>query len=295
MTAMRVGFVIHGDRADAVAAALRAATALADAGIAVDVVDHPKLADLDDVHAESLNAAATVVDEVSFPAECDLVVSFGGDGTFLRAAHLCRDAEVPLMGVNLGRLGFLAEVEVEHLNDAVATIIARGWEIERRMTLDVEIQDVERVVIHRDWSLNEVSVEKSARQRLVRLDVHIGEEWFANFPADALVVATSTGSTAYALSAGGPIVSPRVQATLVVPVAPHSLFDRTVVTAPDEAIMIDLHDDEPSAVVSCDGREPAVLEPGHRVVVTGSPHDVLVARVQPTAFYELVRRKFNLR
>ena len=148
---------------------------------------------------------------------------------------------------------------------------------------------------HQDWALNEISVEKTARQRLLLMEVTVGGAFFASVPADALVLATSTGSTAYSLSAGGPIVSPALDALLVTPVAPHSLFDRTLVTAPAECVDVRVLEGQDPAVVSCDGRRPVTVEPGSTVTVTGGGTPVVLARMASVDFYTLVRRKFGLR
>lgn len=291
---MRVGLVVNLDRGGVIDAAVESARGLSHRGAEVAVMgDSAENAAVD--LAEVFDGLAVVVTDPEFPAGCDLVLSLGGDGTFLRAAHLCRDANVPLMGVNLGHLGFLAEVERDGLDQALDVIVAGAWIVERRMTLDVRIEDESGAPIHHDWALNEVSIEKKIRQRLIRMQVKVGEETFAQVAADALVVATPTGSTAYALSAGGPIVSPRVAACLIVPVAPHSLFDRTLLAAADEAVRIQLQPEHQEGLVSCDGRDPVLLTTGQTLVATGADRDLQVARVRPAAFYELVRRKFGLR
>lgn len=282
---MRIGLVVHSGREESLTAASEGARLLQDLG--VDVVVARQGDEPDGVPAE-------VVEPEDFAADLDLAISFGGDGTFLRAAHLCRDQGVPVLGVNLGRLGFLAEIEVDELAGAMRSISDGGYVIEQRSTLQVVAEDEHREQIDEGWALNEVSVEKSARQRLMLLDVHVGESLFAKVPSDGLVVATSTGSTAYALSAGGPIVSPELDAVLVVPVAPHSLFDRTLVVAPSETIRIHVLPDQAPAVVSCDGREPLVVPPGGRVSVQGGQRPVRLARVTLLDFYALIRRKFNL-
>lgn len=282
---MRIGLVVHSGREDSVAAASEGARLLRDLG--VDVVVARQGDEPDGVPVE-------VVDTEDFAAGLDLAISFGGDGTFLRAAHLCRDAGVPVLGVNLGRLGFLAEIEVDELPGAMRSISDGGFVVEERSTLRVVVEDEHGEPIDEGWALNEVSIEKSARQRLLLLDVHVGESLFAKVPSDGLVVATSTGSTAYALSAGGPIVSPELDAVLVVPVAPHSLFDRTLVVAPSETIRVHVLAEQEPAVVSCDGREPVYVPPGGRVSVQGGQTPVRLARVTLLDFYALIRRKFNL-
>lgn len=283
---MKVGIVVHSGRAESREVATTGARLLTDAGVDVVVADEgddPGMLD------------APVVSRGEFALGLDLAISFGGDGTFLRASHLCRDAGVPVLGVNLGRLGFLAEVERDDLHAAMVAVSEGAYETEDRNTLEVEAHGPQGESLARGWSLNEVSIEKSARQRLLQMDVHVGERLYAKVPADALVVATTTGSTAYALSAGGPILSPAVEATLVVPVAPHTLFDRTLVCGLQEPIRVDLPEDQPAAVVSCDGREPTLVPAGGYVRAVGGATPVRLARVQPHDFYSLVRRKFGLR
>lgn len=282
---MKVGIVVHSGRDESRETAAVATRLLLEAGVDVVAADEG-----DDPDVVSVPRVA----RESFAEGLDLAISFGGDGTFLRAAHLCRDAGVPVLGVNLGRLGFLAEVETDDLHRAMATVSEGAFLTEPRSTLEVIAHGPDGEELATGWALNEVSVEKSARQRLLLMDVHVGDRLFAKFPADALVVATTTGSTAYALSAGGPILSPHVEATLVVPVAPHTLFDRTLVCGPDEVVRVDLPDDQPPAVVSCDGREPVMVPAGGHVEVQGSARPVLLARVAPMDFYSLVRRKFGL-
>lgn len=289
---MRVGLVVHAGRDASVAAAGRAAKVLDELGADVVVADGAAPDEDPPVDPGGIATPATAED---FADGLDLAISFGGDGTFLRAAHLCRDAGVPVLGVNLGRLGFLAEVEDDELSAALRDVTAENFSIETRPTLDVRVHAPDGAVIATGWALNEVALEKTARQRLLLMDVHVADTLFAKVPADALIVATSTGSTAYALSAGGPIVSPRVPATLVVPVAPHTLFDRTVIAAPDEEVRVSLVADQSPGVVSCDGREPVILEPGGWVTIRGDGRPVRLARVRTLDFYALVRRKFGLR
>jgi len=223
-----------------------------------------------------------------------LVISFGGDGTFLRAARLARAADAPVIGVNLGRLGFLAEIEPEELESGLRTLTSGGAAVEERSTLALELLDAAGRTVGEGWALNDVAVEKAARQRLVRLEVSIGTTPFASVAADAVIVATSTGSTAYALSAGGPIVNPTLDAMLIVPVAPHSLFDRTVVTDLADTVTIRVGEDQDGALVSTDGMDPFLLPPGGAAVVRGGARPVRVARVGGGEFFARVRRTFRL-
>ncbi len=288
---MRVGLIVHAGRPDSREAACEAARLL-------DELDVEVVATVGGTQAElpgELAHLAPMAPSETFAEGLDLAISFGGDGTFLRAAHLCRDAGVPVLGVNLGRLGFLAEVERHDLGPALRAVAAGQWRVEDRATLTMEVTDADGEHLASDWALNEVAVEKTVRQRLVLVDVHLDGTFFARVPADALILATATGSTAYALSAGGPIVSPQVAATLVVPVAPHSLFDRTVVAGPDEVIRVELLEGQAEGLASCDGREPVALHPGAAVTVVGGGRPVQLARVGLIDFPTLVRRKFGLR
>lgn len=288
---MKVGLVAHSGREESVTAAADAGRLLRDLGVEVRIARDGRS---DDDAMRLLGQVAPQHEGEDFADGLDLAVSFGGDGTFLRAAHLCRDAAVPVLGVNLGRLGFLAEIEVDHLDDRVRAVAEGRFSVESRPTLQVTVDAPDGSVVWEGWALNEVAVEKSARQRLLLMDVRLDETLFAKVPADALILATPTGSTAYALSAGGPIVSPRIEATLVVPVAPHTLFDRTLVAAPDETVRVELLPDQAHAIVSCDGREPVKVAPGGSVRVVGGGRPVRLARVAPVPFTTLVRRKFGL-
>lgn len=281
---MRIGLVVHGGRDSSREAAAKAARILDDLGVEVVVERERALP----------RTPATAVREEVLVEDLDLAVSLGGDGTFLRAAHLCRDRGVPVLGINAGRLGFLAEVERDDLGGALEAVVEERYTVMERPTLRVTVETGDGDRVHHGWALNEVSVEKTARQRLLLMDVRVSGTMFARVPADALVVATATGSTAYALSAGGPIVSPEVEATLVVPVAPHTLFDRTLVAGPSELVRVDVLAEQEPAVVSCDGRDPIEVPPGGHVTAIGGGRPVRVARVEPLDFYGLVRHKFGL-
>lgn len=283
---MKVGLVVHPERPASMAAASQAADAFQAGGASVQ-------ATAEDAPLPEINASPVAPDQVA--AGADVVLSFGGDGTFLRAAHLCRDEGVPLLGVNVGRLGFLAELEEDQLDDAIARLLAGDWASEDRVTIEADLHGPDGALIASAWGLNDVSVEKSARQRLLRMDVYIGDSHFAQFPADAIVLATATGSTAYALSAGGPILSPQVAGTLVVPVAPHSLFDRAVLAGPNETVRVVVPSDQEPAVVSCDGRDPIMLPPGGSVTAAATGRPVRFVRFGEHDFFSLVRRKFGLR
>jgi NAD+ kinase len=280
------GVIVHPEREAARSAATSAAARLRAAGLQVTAckADDWSSSDMFDVVAPE-----------QFADHLDVVLVFGGDGTFLRAAYLARDAGVPLLGVNLGRLGFLTECEAPDVPWALDRMIAGRYEAEDRMTLAVTVHDPDGVVVAESWALNDASVERREPQRLIVLDVAIGATHLTSIPADALICASPTGSTAYAFSAGGPILSPLVEALVLTPVAPHTLFDRTIVLDPTEVIRI-----RPGAtghnpcVVSLDGRESLAVPPGGEVRVTRGAAPVRMVRLNPFDFYDRVREKFGL-
>ncbi len=251
----------------------------------------PVPADLVSLSSALVEADGAPSDPSALP---DLVISFGGDGTFLRAARIAREVGVPIIGVNVGRVGFLAEIDPGSLTDVLPALLDGAYIVEERSTLEVTVRSPSGDVVARGWALNDVAVEKVARQRLVRLQVAIGSTPFASVAADAVIVATSTGSTAYALSAGGPIVNPSLDAMLIVPVAPHSLFDRTVVTDLGDLVTVSVDVDQDGALVSTDGMDPVVVTPGGSVVVEGGARPVRVARIADADFFGRVRRTFRL-
>lgn len=279
-----VGIVVHALRERSLVMGRLLVEAFRSHGVDVVVADEGGTPDL----------LGAPVRDGDFTDDLDLVLSVGGDGTFLRAAHRVRDAGVPLVGINLGRLGFLTEVEPEVAELAVPRLVAGDFSVRERCTLDMVAVDTAGAEVGRAWALNEVSVEKYAREHMLRMDVLVDEHLFSRVGADAMIVASTTGSTAYALSAGGPIVSPQLDAMLVVPVAPHTLFDRTLVTAPSQVVTVVLAEDQEPAVVSCDGRTPVLVPAGGRVEVTGSGVPLQVARLGPRPFPALVRTTFRL-
>jgi NAD+ kinase len=227
-------------------------------------------------------------------ADLELVVVLGGDGTILRAAELVRGCAVPLLGVNLGHVGFLAEAERDDLGATIRSVIDRAWEVEERTCLDVRVMR-DNEIVHTDWALNEATVEKASRERMVEVVIEIDARPLSSFGCDGVVIATPTGSTAYAFSAGGPIVWPNLDAILCVPVAAHALFARPVVVQPESVVAVELlRRNDATGVLWCDGRRSVELEGGARVEVVRSPSPVLLARLHTARFTDRLVRKFNL-
>jgi NAD+ kinase len=225
---------------------------------------------------------------------CELVCVIGGDGAILRGAALSRGTDAPLLGVNLGHVGFLAEAEREKLGETVERIVARDYVVEERMTLDVTATH-DGEVIARSWALNEVTVEKAARERMLYVTLEIDGRPLSTCGCDGVVMATPTGSTAYAFSAGGPVMWPDVEAMLVVPISAHALFARPLVIGPNSALAIELvADADGSAVMWCDGSRTVELPPGARVDVSRSQTPVRLARLTTWPFADRLVAKFDL-
>ena len=235
----------------------------------------------------------------AIPPGTELVLGLGGDGTLLRGAELARSADLPLLGVNFGHVGFLAETEPEDLDDTLDRILRRDYAVEERMTLDVAVRVGDRIT-HRDWALNEAAVNKTDAVRMLECVMAIDGRPVSRFGCDGLVCATPTGSTAYAFSGGGPVVWPRVEALLVVPISAHALFARPLVTAPDSTIAVDiLPVVEPavgseSALLWCDGRRLVRLASGSRVEVCRGERPVRLARLHDRPFTDRLVAKFSL-
>ena len=225
----------------------------------------------------------------------DLVISLGGDGTALRAAVVAHSADAPLLSVNLGTLGYLTEVDAADVRTSLDRILEGGFETEDRMMLECTSRTSEGEM--RFVALNEILVERSARHRLVKLEVHISGERLATLNADGVIVATPTGSTAYALSAGGPIVSPRAQCLLVVPVSAHMIFSRAFVLSPEDEveIIVGTNGDDPhDASLVLDGVLGSRLEAGDSVRVARHERPLRLVRMSGPGFLERLRTKLDL-
>jgi len=223
----------------------------------------------------------------------EIVFALGGDGTLLRAAELARPCGVPLLGINLGRVGFLAEAEFNDLDQAVRDVVARSYTVDSRLTVDARAE-LDGQVLAESWALNEVSVEKAHRERMLEVMVDVDGRPLSRYGCDGVVCATPTGSTAYAFSGGGPVVWPEVEALLLVPISAHALFSRPLVTAPTSTIVITVEPYAAAAVMSCDGRRTFELPPGARVTVRRGELPVRVVRLRPRPFTDRLVAKFGL-
>ena len=223
----------------------------------------------------------------------DLVVAFGGDGTLLRAAEFARPAGAALLGINLGRVGFLAEADRADLDVTVERILNQSYGVEDRLTLDIAVVRG-GTVIAEEWALNDVSVEKAARERMLDLVVEVDGRPLSRWTGDGLVCATPTGSTAYAFSAGGPVVWPSVQALLVVPISAHALFARPVIVSPDSRVAVEVLPGPGGGIAFCDGRRTIPLQTHDRVEIVRGKLPVRLVRLHAEAFTDRLVGKFRL-
>jgi NAD+ kinase len=233
---------------------------------------------------------------VSGPAVAEgveIVFALGGDGTLLRAAELARPAKAPLLGINLGHVGFLAEAEIYDLDKAVRDIVNRAYTVEERLTVDV-VAELDGLTFAESWALNEVSVEKAARERMLELLVDVDGRPLSRYGCDGVVCATPTGSTAYAFSGGGPVVWPEVDALLLVPISAHALFSRPMVVAPTSTITVTIEPYASYALLTCDGRRTFELPPRAVVTVRRGTLPVRLVRLREQPFTDRLVAKFEL-
>jgi NAD+ kinase len=285
--------VVHPDHDKTRWAARQVAACFSAAGITLRVLDKEvmELIDPDDCATDS---PCTVMAPGDDPAAgTELVFVLGGDGTLLRAAELARPAGVPVLGVNLGRVGFLAEADSDALSDTMQRVIERRYQVEERMTIDVTAT-LDGEVIAETWALNEASVEKSTRERVLDALIEVDGRPVSSFGCDGVLCATPTGSTAYAFSAGGPIIWPDVEALLVVPSNAHAMFSRPLVVSKNSLITVGIDPDGSPAVLTCDGSRHYDLPKGTQVKVVCGRVPVRLVRLWNGPFTDRLVHKFGL-
>lgn len=292
----RVLLLAHTGRAAARDVARECTRALNEHGIIVRLLE-PEAADLD-LEATGDEASGgwieIIDDDEHAGADCELALVIGGDGTILRAAELTRSSGTPLLGVNLGHVGFLAEAEQDDVASTIEAIVARRYVTEERLTLDVSVHRGKELIAS-TFALNEASVEKAARERMLQVVVEIDDRPLSQWGCDGVVCATPTGSTAYNFSAGGPIVWPGVEALLIVPISAHALFARPMVVAPTSVLAIEVvGNNEGSGVLWCDGRRTVDLPPGARIEVRRGTRPVRLVRLHEAPFTDRLVAKFDL-
>lgn len=289
--ARHVLLVTHTRRDEAVSATKEAFAFLLASGITpvVTVQEHGELVEAGLDMSEVLPLGQKVQIE-----QLELAMVLGGDGTILRAAELVRESQTPLLGVNLGHVGFLAESERAELVDTVRAVANRDYLVKERLTLDVSVIRGGKCQFE-SWALNEATVERAAAGRMLEVVVEIDKRPLSSFGCDGIVMSTPTGSTAHAFSAGGPVVWPSVEALLLVPLSAHALFSRPLVIEPTSLLAIEvLQRSTGHGVLWCDGRRTFDLLSGDRIEVKRSEKSVRLARISQAPFTDRIVRKFAL-
>lgn len=261
-----------------------------------EVVEQLKSVGFDVTIVDNLEAPPFAAGEVqTFNPETEIVIVLGGDGTILRAAELVKGTDVPIVGINMGHVGFLAEFESFQTQDAIAKIAARDYSIDERVIAWVDVWVPGATEPMHDWALNDVTLERADRGKMVELSISVDDVEMSSFGCDGVIVSTPTGSTAYAFSAGGPIIWPNVDALQLVPLAAHALFSRPLVIGSKSSFTLDISEDSSSeGWICCDGRRQRNLPRGSRVVVRQSPNSLRLARLVGVPFTSRLVGKFDL-
>lgn len=291
-TTRRVLVVSHTGRRDSIDSALEVCGLLAAAGV-VPVLPRDEFDDIRAAEPGFGEGAEILLDDVRCD-ELECVVVLGGDGTILRAAELVRGTDAPIVGVNLGHVGFLAESERDELADTLRRVLTGDYDVEERFALEVTVT-TDGHEVYRTWAMNEATVEKASRERMLEVVVEVDGRPLSSFGCDGVVMSTPTGSTAYSFSAGGPVVWPEVQALLLVPLSAHALFARPLVVGPDSTLAVEvLPRTDARGILWCDGRRQHDLPPGARVECTRSEQPVRLARLRQGPFTDRLVAKFHL-
>lgn len=268
-----VAVLTHVHRPSAIEAARRFADGLA----ACDVITAVPEKDLGELALSGPTIEPLDLDD----PDVEILVVFGGDGTILRGAEWALQRDIPVLGVNLGHVGFLAEADSHEIDAVVQHVVDRSWVVEERLTAEVVVEDEHGEEVWRSFAVNEVSIEKAARERMLEVLVSIDDRPLSRWGCDGVLISTPTGSTAYAFSAGGPVVWPGVEALLVVPLSAHALFARPMVMGPQSTIAVEVVRDpaDLDGIVWCDGRRSFEIQQGMRVTVHSNEHRLRLARM----------------
>jgi NAD+ kinase len=229
------------------------------------------------------------VSEKDLPARCDMLISLGGDGTILRLARQVAEKGTPLLGVNLGKLGFLAEVSVEDLDACLSEVLKGDYFVVERMMLQTTILKNSKTYL----ALNDIVVDKFGSSRVLNFETHVNGEYLATFTADGIILSTPTGSTAYAMANGGPIVTPHNKAITISPICPHSLTARPVIVPDDSVIRIKVVSPENKVRITADGQDEVLVRPPTEIRVKRSPLSARLVKRRNTSYYDILRKKLN--
>jgi len=242
--------------------------------------------------AESLNLLHLATDTEELAANIDVAVTLGGDGTLLGVARLVAQYEVPILGINMGHVGFLTEIELGDLFADLESFHRREYEIDVRMMLEAKVIREEEI-LKEFLALNDVVITKGPFARLIRLKTYANDAYVDTYPADGLIISTPTGSTAYSLSAGGPIIRPDMNLLLLTPICPHTLHSRSIILSEDDAIKVTVMADHPEVMLTVDGQEGYKLLPKDTVVVNKAAFSTRLIRIRKRSFYDVLRKKLS--
>lgn len=285
-----IAVLLHPTRPEAVDAAVEFTAAMSGKGVRCQFAPDR----IDEIRArlpEAELGVLTIPDEL----DAELVVALGGDGTLLASAEWALATDIPLLGVNLGHVGFLAELESYEISGLAELVHRHDYAVEERLTLAVEVFDPEHRPQWSSFAVNEVSMEKLSREKMIDVMASVDRAALSRWSTDGVLVSTPSGSTAYAFSAGGPVMWPDVKAILLVPVSAHALFTGPLVLSQNSRVDLDLAEtSKPGAVVLCDGRRSVDVAPGGSMVVTRRRTGLKLARLSQQPFTERLVRKFAL-
>jgi NAD+ kinase len=234
------------------------------------------------------------IESLDAPGDCEIAVVFGGDGNILRTAEWAIPRQVPVLGVNLGHVGFLAELESAELGTLIERVVSKSYQVEQRLTVDCLLRNADQKVVWKSFAVNECSVEKRARERMLEVLVRIDDRPLSRWATDGVLVATPTGSTAYAFSAHGPVVWPEVEALLLVPLSAHALFNRPLVLGTHSVVKVQVLPATPGGLIWCDGRRTTEIGEGMELEVRAGESRLLLARTSEQPFVTRLVRKFGL-
>ncbi len=226
---------------------------------------------------------------------CDLILGLGGDGTFLSLVHIIGCEEIPLIGVNLGSVGFLPEIMPEQLDEAICQIVSGHYHLENRMMLAVSCFDENNQLLEEGHALNDAVISRGGVSRILTLELTINQETIDHIPGDGLIISTPTGSTAYSLSAGGPIIHPELSLMLITPICPHTLHNRSYIATESSRVIVKIDDYQGQALLAIDGRQEIFLNSGSSVIIERSPRSLKMIRLGNDNFYAALPKKIQAR
>lgn len=242
--------------------------------------------------AELLGKPEAGLQEAQLVEQTDLFISLGGDGTLLLSARIAGDSEKPILGVNLGQFGFLVAVEPEFVYDSLEKVLVGDFLYDHRMVLKSTVfRNGEPVNV--GYGLNDVVITKAGFSRMIRLETFVAQDFVNNYPADGIIISSPTGSTGYSLSAGGPIVSPKLDLIIITPICPHTLYSRPLIIPPDEQVKVTLEAADCEVVLTIDGQLGFLLKMGDQVLVERAPYRSTLIKFPGRTFYDVVRNKLN--